>query len=182
MVNSLYIVLFVVLVSLVGCSNPTALTTPVSSTTSPSVTHIATPGLVPPTFTPSPTRTLMPPTPTAVLPSLTFTSTRRPIAPSPLNTATPTRVPVSTLGAKQQAQFVADMLKTNGGCELPCWWGITPGQTAWQVLRNRFTAYGSSVFDVPSTTTVDYHISHAFVQKNGVVESIQVTGEIRRSA
>jgi len=69
------------------------------------------------------------------------------------------------------------MLKTNGGCELPCWWGIVPGQTDWQILRNRFAAYGGTSLDVPSTLTVDYRVIHSFAQVNGIVKSIEVTGE-----
>ncbi|WP_145962528.1 hypothetical protein [Bellilinea caldifistulae] len=25
-----------------------------------------------------------------------------------------------------------ELIQTNGGCELPCWWGITPGKTTWK--------------------------------------------------
>lgn len=27
---------------------------------------------------------------------------------------------------------VVELLKTNGGCRFPCWWGIVPGKTHWQ--------------------------------------------------
>jgi hypothetical protein len=31
----------------------------------------------------------------------------------------------------QAEKKIAELMKTNGGCQLPCWWGITPGQTSW---------------------------------------------------
>jgi hypothetical protein len=32
--------------------------------------------------------------------------------------------------------LVLDLLKNNAGCELPCYWGITPGETSWQTAHN----------------------------------------------
>lgn len=67
------------------------------------------------------------------------------------------------------------MLATNEGCELPCWWGITPGQTDWQTVRSRYTAYGGTAFGVPSSTPPwDYRLTHEFTQRDGKVESIHV--------
>jgi hypothetical protein len=37
------------------------------------------------------------------------------------------------------------MLATNGGCELPCWWGITPGVTSWEDAQRMFLSYGRSI-------------------------------------
>ncbi len=88
-------------------------------------------------------------------------------------------VPQPTLTVDEKQALVRKMLQDNGGCELPCWWGIVPGQTDWQILRNRFTTYGGTFFNVPSTPPVDYDIFHSFTQQNGIVKSIQVTGEAR---
>jgi hypothetical protein len=27
--------------------------------------------------------------------------------------------------------MVEELITTNGGCQLPCWWGIMPGETTW---------------------------------------------------
>ena len=35
--------------------------------------------------------------------------------------------------------YVREMLQTNGGCELPCWWGIIPGKTSWKEMQAAFT-------------------------------------------
>lgn len=31
--------------------------------------------------------------------------------------------------------IVLDLLQNNAGCKLPCWWGFTPGKTAWEDAR-----------------------------------------------
>lgn len=85
-----------------------------------------------PTFIPQPTRTVrptVPPPPTlAPLPSL-----------APL--------PISTLEPDAMHAFVAEMLETNGGCDLPCWWGITPGETRWDDMVQFFGEYNIHVWE-----------------------------------
>jgi len=31
---------------------------------------------------------------------------------------------------------INELLRTNGGCDLPCWWGIQPGVTTWDETKN----------------------------------------------
>jgi hypothetical protein len=67
---------------------------------------------------------------------LTFTPTQT-VAPTPRPTNTPTFTPtltwtpLPTLPSQQTRAKIEELLETNGGCELPCWWGITPNETAW---------------------------------------------------
>jgi len=60
--------------------------------------------------------------------------------PSPSNTATPvvtpTQIPVPTLPPEKAQAMVLDLLY-NPPCDLPCWWGMTPGITTWEEA-NRF--------------------------------------------
>ncbi len=42
-----------------------------------------------------------------------------------------TDTPVSTFSPTEASARLQDLLKTNAGCRLPCWWGITPGKTTW---------------------------------------------------
>jgi hypothetical protein len=72
-----------------------------------------------PTATPRPT---LPPSPT----------------PTPTQTPTATPLPFPTLEPEEMQAFIAEMLATNGGCELPCWWGITPGETRWDDMVRSF--------------------------------------------
>ncbi len=59
-------------------------------------------------------------------PSPTATHTPTVTAPSP--TSTPAPLPPA-LTKEEALKFVISLQETNGGCELPCWWGITPGET-----------------------------------------------------
>lgn len=68
------------------------------------------------TITPVPLLTSMPKIPT---PTLTSTET------SP--TLTPTLVP--TLSIEDMRALILGFMQNNGGCDLPCLWGLTPGQT-----------------------------------------------------
>jgi hypothetical protein len=39
--------------------------------------------------------------------------------------------PMPTLQAEEARELILDMLITNAGCELPCWWGFDPRSTEW---------------------------------------------------
>jgi hypothetical protein len=47
------------------------------------------------------------------------------------NIPTPNWTKVHTLTAKQANQTILALLQNNGGCMLPCWFGLTPGQSSW---------------------------------------------------
>ncbi len=111
--HHLYIVILtILLIPLAGCS-----TYAVSTTASPSAippTYTPTPSPEPPINTPLPTQTPVPPTPT--------------LAP--------------TLTADKEQKLVLDLLQNNAGCQLPCWWGFTPGKTSWQAAQAFFASLG----------------------------------------
>ena len=62
------------------------------------------------------------------IPSQTPLNTEIPTLTSPM---TPTFTLIPTPLGQDARSKVAYLLKTNGNCSLPCWWGITPGQTTW---------------------------------------------------
>lgn len=64
-----------------------------------------------------------------MLPTLTHTTTDTP-TPSPTLTAVP------TLPTEDAQKKWFELLATNGGCRLPCLWGITPGKSSYQEARN----------------------------------------------
>jgi hypothetical protein len=76
------------------------------------------------------------PTPTATsTPSWTATP-----FPSPswthISTSLPTLTPLPTFSSyAENNDAFNQLLETNGGCQLPCWWGITPGVTTWSVTQ-----------------------------------------------
>jgi hypothetical protein len=126
-----WFVLFL-LVWVAGCGVPTGTTPTIPSTLQPMPTA---------TEQPSATPTHPALSPTSILPTTTQT---------PTNSMTPTVVlasptPLPTLSADQAQSLVLDLLQTNGGCKLPCWWGITPGETRTQETRSFLEKFGSLV-------------------------------------
>lgn len=70
---------------------------------------------------------------------LTSTPTET-ITPQPKNL--PTWTPIPTLKPDEALEIVLDLYADNGGCELPCWWGIFPGQTSWVAAREKLSPLG----------------------------------------
>jgi hypothetical protein len=116
----------------------------------------------------SPTRTQTP----LPMPSLTIYSWERVTPNGP--------VPLSTAKAN-----VAELLKTNGGCSLPCWWGIEPAETSYTTAFNKLSFLTSFIavkksdesgsldaefrFPVPETIssrelTITYKVEHEIIQ------------------
>jgi len=120
-----------------------------------------------------------------------------------VNTATssptPTETPVSTITVAPTATFIStlepgeklsqveSLLENNGECDLPCWWGITPGITQWEDARSflsQFIQIDDAEPDeqgfVPAYIPISKDIaeSGAIVQslivENGIVKEIQV--------
>ena len=90
--------------------------------------------------------------------------------------------------------LLADMLATNGGCELPCWWGIIPGETSAHDAQQEFLSYGKSIsiwgweedpwgtrhrmslFGSRGDYPFDHVLEHIFYEKEGVVTLIGALG------
>ncbi|KAA3642186.1 MAG: hypothetical protein DWQ07_24420 [Chloroflexi bacterium] len=79
-------------------------------------------------------------------------------------------------------------MKTNGGCELPCFWGITAGETTWeealQILGpiglvtdfrgEELLLFNKYVFFL-SLKELGQYPNHRFFVENGIVEMISVS-------
>jgi len=102
------------------------------------------PSLSPITPSVPPSRT---PSPSTGLPEPLATSMSAPIAPSAAPTATSmvTLTPLSTLDPPGALDLVKQLEEDNGGCRLPCWWGITPGETSWAAARQFLETFASSI-------------------------------------
>jgi hypothetical protein len=48
----------------------------------------------------------------------------------PTKTATP--IPTPTYSPEEIKVRIEELLETNGGCDLPCWWGLIPGETNYE--------------------------------------------------
>ena len=129
---------------------------------------------IPPTnppSTPSPPHTSVPDTatPTAVLHTATLIAIP--------NTATSTLMPTATLTNDQIDANLTELMLTNGGCELPCWWGIAPGETSLNSARKSLTALGASFF---GSTYASFGIAWGagieFEVSNGIVQTLKIGG------
>lgn len=65
------------------------------------------------------------------------TRTPTPTLPRKTATATPTETwkPVPTLDSKAALARIKELYVNMELCEIPCWWGITPGKTTWTQAR-----------------------------------------------
>lgn len=116
------------------------------------------------------------PSPTMVLP----TSTATPSAPSK-----PTQTP--TLTSEEVHEAVVELMANNGGCQLPCWWGLQPGKTSWQSAHRFLSALDNDIYiagdpdmtllaetSIPWNKSTRSEIFIRLVVKNQVVDRIVV--------
>lgn len=105
---------------------------------------------------------------TPVIPS-TPTMTEIIVAtPQPTNSLTPTAP--ATLSPEQEQVYseLLELVSTNGGCELPCLWGLTPGLSTFQdaqAILDPFSAVANSYFTGDKGgITITYPIDNLFLQ------------------
>jgi hypothetical protein len=109
-----------------------------------------------------------------------WSDTRYQIGSSPIVvTPSPTSYPV--LSQDEARAQIIDLLQANGGCRLPCWWGITPGETHWEtihamlspMLETQTTAdtllsygdrLGISTPEEPKLPGFEFHLQDSIVQ------------------
>lgn len=119
--------------------------------------------------------------------ALQITSTSSPsLTPTPFWTTWTIEapLPVSTAQAK-----VEEMLKTNGGCELPCWWGVEPGKTKFSSFVIDFSSLTSLIaikeiddkqsliaeikFPVSEMVSTTY-LTHRYEVQNNIIWKLEV--------
>ena len=60
---------------------------------------------------------------------------------------TPTVVP--TLSPEEAEEQIREMIRTNGGCDLPCWWGVAPRQTTIKAVQSAWGSFASDISPLP---------------------------------
>lgn len=159
----LRLAVFVLCVSLAGCGDSNTETLPPPSTSASPVPTVE-PSSLPPTATARVTQT----------PEL-LTSTMAP-----------------TLTADQEEDFVLDLLQSNAGCQLPCWWGFTPGETTWQTAQTYFDSLGKKTDEFSNARVTNYtvkfslprhdiQIGQVYNVSNGTIGMIWVKGATVRN-
>jgi hypothetical protein len=105
--------------------------------------------------------------------------------PTPEITNTPeltlTAIPKATLIPEEARKLVQELLENNGGCKLPCWWGITPGKTTWaeaHLFLESFAVYigktGLVRVPLPAPYSNATYMDHGYSIKNGIVDIIHI--------
>lgn len=138
--------------------------------------------LAAPTATLEASATEATPTQITVTPSMTST-----ITPELKHTSTslsPTWTPLPTLDQADKQRLVSDLLSTNGGCRLPCWWGLIPGKTNWAQAFQFLSQLDPNIYitgkskdllyayvQVPTPKIVEYanELTQDFTIRNGVM-------------
>lgn len=105
------------------------------------------------------------------------------------------RIPKPTLTYERQKEFF-ELLRTNGNCNLPCFWGIMPGKTLWEdansflepfsynapiTVDNFRSTPAITAYDVAISTTMDIDLTmvvNVDVNRDGVVKDIIMRTEI----
>ena len=59
----------------------------------------------------------------------------------PIVSLTPSPTSYPRLSREEAKPRIIEMLQTNAGCRLPCWWGITPGKTRWEEVHALLSPY-----------------------------------------
>jgi hypothetical protein len=107
----------------------------------------------------------------------------RPPSPTSTPTVTPVVFPTfdvatSTLSEEAATQNLIELLETNGGCELPCWWGIVPGETNVESIEPTFVPLGFDWYrdyeELNGNTLYSDYIE--FSSEAGVIQTILVYG------
>jgi hypothetical protein len=108
----------------------------------------------------------------------------------PLSTATEEIVQtlLPTLNPQDASLTVKELLENNRDCELPCWWGIIPGQTSWESAKQSLSPIATSIFEGTGENTelmdvevffpAPYPLSGKFRQEylieNAIVKRIEI--------
>lgn len=96
--------------------------------------------------------------------------------------------PLATLPPDDALGKLLELYDNNGGCELPCWWGITPGMTTWKEAYERLAPLGYVAsplihenitryefeFTVPTELSSLGYFWPELVVKNDVVTAISI--------
>jgi len=105
---------------------------------------------------------------------------------TPIATTIPFQ-PISTPSAKEGAEITLNLLRTNNGCDLPCWWGVIPNQTSWDDAKNFLKPFSTIyerqppsewfVYDVHSPLPIEFSdvsaVRTVYATQQGIVKEIE---------
>lgn len=135
--------------------------------------------------TPTSTATI-PPTNPPHTPQPTHTHTPIPDTPTPTAiplTDTPMPQPTATLTNEQISENLTKLMMKNAGCQLPCWWGIMPGETPLDLARENLATLGASIVGSSSLSmgVVDWGLFMEFEVSDSIVQSMNISSGYNNS-
>lgn len=126
----------------------------------------------------------------------TLLSTQTLVTPSistltsmPLPTIIETSTPIPKLPPAEAQEAIMNLLKTNAGCQFPCWWGFVPGETSWLDVERTVTPLALQIYLSKSNNNpiqVGYvkflvpkevwetAIDHIYTIRSGIVDAIEI--------
>lgn len=125
------------------------------------------------------------PTRTSPTPTLTLLPTRTLFISPPVSSMSLPQ-PTPTLSREERDSQILNLLMTNAGCELPCWWGIVPGETTLDQTREYIRSLGRELIPPQPSWKLRYydggvdlskplmHIHFQFLEQDGVVIATHV--------
>jgi hypothetical protein len=79
-------------------------------------------------------------------------------------------------------EILHQLLFTNGDCEFPCFWGVTPGSTTWaytQAFLGTFNDFNTAQPEYIDDTNAAYTVPIQFVDPNNIAVIIDITATIK---
>ncbi len=110
-----------------------------------------------------------------MIPAATATATGAPLLSCPTATRfRPTETATSAFPkySPEEGYFVlSELVRTNGGCQFPCWLGITPGESSWTEVQAFFARFDSAI--VVSSSHASIHVPKGF----GFYDSVDIEAQ-----
>ncbi len=136
-------------------------------------------------FTPTETSSTKTSVPSVLTASPTISYIQKTSTKEVTNLPQVTLTPLVTLTNDEALKFVLELLKTNAGCRLPCWWGIIPGVSSWQKAENflaSFAVIGTMKIDESSqkasvkilSPEMEGRTEYNYVIRDGIVQDIEI--------
>jgi hypothetical protein len=118
------------------------------------------------TVAPSPTSTALPSTIQEPTESITVTPTWS-ATPTNIPTIAPSLTPFPALSPVQRGELYDELMTTNNGCQLPCWWGLELGKSSLEEVIQLYTQFD------PFITIQDYSDGYSVIEIKFVEPTIE---------
>lgn len=96
---------------------------------------------------------------------------------------------ISTYSPQEKIEKVIELQKSNGGCELPCWWGITPGKDSWDKFSKIIIPFSDINLVFPHENNITHHylefpgigknlVVDVYVDDEGIIDIIRIGKDV----